>query len=31
MAAATENKNGKWILLGIAREDKTHVGEFLAY
>jgi rubrerythrin len=30
MAALTENKNIKKILLDIAREEKTHVGEFQA-
>ena len=30
MAAATENENIKKILLDIAKEEKTHVGEFLA-
>ncbi len=30
MAAATENENIKRILLDIAKEEKTHVGEFLA-
>ena len=28
MAAATENENIKKVLLDIAREEKTHVGEF---
>jgi len=28
MAALTENKNIRKILLDIAREEKTHVGEF---
>jgi len=28
MAALTENKNIKTILLDIAKEEKTHVGEF---
>ncbi|MDI7259887.1 MAG: ferritin family protein [Thermodesulfobacteriota bacterium] len=28
MAALTENKNIKKILLDIAKEEKTHVGEF---
>ena len=28
MAALTENRNIKKILLDIAREEKTHVGEF---
>jgi rubrerythrin len=28
MAALTENKNIKKVLLDIAREEKTHVGEF---
>jgi rubrerythrin len=28
MAAMTENKNIKTILLDIAKEEKTHVGEF---
>ena len=28
MAALTQNKNLKKILLDIAREEKTHVGEF---
>jgi len=30
MAALAENKNIKKILLDIAREEKTHVGEFQA-
>ncbi|RLG47835.1 MAG: rubrerythrin [Thermoproteota archaeon] len=30
MAAATENEKIKRILLDIAKEEKTHVGEFLA-
>ena len=30
MAALTENKHLKTILLDIAREEKTHVGEFQA-
>jgi rubrerythrin len=30
MAAMTENTNIKRILLDIAKEDKTHVGEFQA-
>lgn len=30
MAAMTENKNIKKVLLDIAREEKTHVGEFKA-
>lgn len=30
MAAMTENKNIKRILLDIAKEEKTHVGEFQA-
>ena len=30
MAAMTENKNIKKILLDIAKEEKTHVGEFQA-
>ena len=30
MAALTENKNLKTILLDIAKEEKTHVGEFQA-
>ena len=30
MAAMTENKDIKTILLDIAREEKTHVGEFQA-
>jgi rubrerythrin len=30
MAAMTENKNIKEILLDIAKEEKTHVGEFQA-
>ena len=30
MAALTENKNIRKILLDIAREEKTHVGEFQA-
>lgn len=30
MAALTENKNLKKVLLDIAREEKTHVGEFQA-
>lgn len=30
MAAITENKNIKKILLDIAKEEKTHVGEFQA-
>jgi len=30
MAAVTENKNIKKILLDIAKEEKTHVGEFQA-
>jgi len=30
MAAMTENENIKKILLDIAREEKTHVGEFEA-
>jgi len=30
MANMTENENIKTILLDIAREEKTHVGEFLA-
>jgi rubrerythrin len=30
MAALTQNKNLKKILLDIAREEKTHVGEFQA-
>ena len=30
MAALTENRNIKKILLDIAREEKTHVGEFQA-
>ena len=28
LAAATENENLKKVLLDIAREEKTHVGEF---
>jgi len=28
MAALTENKNIRKILLDVAREEKTHVGEF---
>jgi rubrerythrin len=30
MAAMTENRNIKQILLDIAKEEKTHVGEFQA-
>jgi rubrerythrin len=30
LAAATEDKNIKTILLDIAREEKTHMGEFQA-
>lgn len=30
MAALTENKHIKTVLLDIAREEKTHVGEFQA-
>lgn len=30
MAALTQNKNLKKILLDVAREEKTHVGEFQA-
>lgn len=30
MAAVTRNKNIRTILLNIAREEKTHVGEFQA-
>ena len=30
MAALTENKNIRKILLDVAREEKTHVGEFQA-
>ena len=30
MAAMTENKNVKKILLDIAKEEKTHMGEFQA-
>ncbi len=30
MAAVTENKNIKKLLLDIAKEEKTHVGEFQA-
>ncbi len=30
MAALTQNKNIKTILLDIAKEEKTHVGEFQA-
>ncbi len=30
MAAMTENKNIKKLLLDIAKEEKTHVGEFQA-
>ncbi len=30
MAAMTDNKNIKKILLDIAREEKTHIGEFEA-
>lgn len=30
MASVTENKNIKKILLDIAKEEKTHVGEFQA-
>ena len=30
MAALTQNKNIKKILLDVAREEKTHVGEFQA-
>ncbi len=30
MAAATENKDIKKIFLDVAREEKTHVGEFQA-
>jgi rubrerythrin len=30
MAALTENKNLKTVLLDIAKEEKTHVGEFQA-
>jgi rubrerythrin len=30
MAAMTENENIKEILLDIAKEEKTHVGEFQA-
>jgi rubrerythrin len=30
MAALTENKHIKMILLDIAKEEKTHVGEFQA-
>lgn len=30
MAALTENKTVKKILLDIAKEEKTHVGEFLS-
>jgi rubrerythrin len=30
MAALTENKHMKTVLLDIAREEKTHVGEFQA-
>ena len=30
MAAMTENENIKKVLLDIAKEEKTHVGEFLA-
>jgi rubrerythrin len=28
MAAMTENKNSRKVLLDIAKEEKTHVGEF---
>ena len=31
LAAMTENKNIKEILLDIAKEEKTHVGEFQAF
>ena len=30
MAAMTENKNIKKVLLDIAKEEKTHIGEFQA-
>jgi len=30
MAATTENKNIREILLDVAKEEKTHVGEFQA-